>query len=186
MCLSFGLSVLYSPKEELRTSACEFWCAILSSKDEVILILFCFLEANLIVIYIGEVQRVIFYWHSLSLSTLTFDLVDLQPVLIDWLPSYFELKGALEIYGFQSKSSFNRDSLHAGKLFLLFTSLLSTMQMIEIYIMNVIDLFRVKYKNPLNYQFWQSVAKQPKSATLSQTIGINTLQKFEKIKNLKI
>ncbi|KAG7950355.1 hypothetical protein I3843_13G107900 [Carya illinoinensis] len=106
--------MLYSPKEELRTSACEFWCAILSSKDEVILILFCFLEANLIVIYIGEVQRVIFYWHSLSLSTLTFDLVDLQPVLIDWLPSYFELKGALEIYGFQSKSSFNRDSLHAG------------------------------------------------------------------------
>ncbi|KAG2674173.1 hypothetical protein I3760_13G122400 [Carya illinoinensis] len=62
--------MLYSPKEELRTSACEFWCAILSSKDE--------------------------------------------PVLIDWLPSYFELKGALEIYGFQSKSSFNRDSLHAG------------------------------------------------------------------------
>lgn len=38
MFLSFGLSVLYSSKEELRASACEFWCAILSSKNEVILI----------------------------------------------------------------------------------------------------------------------------------------------------
>ncbi|KAF5449604.1 hypothetical protein F2P56_030032 [Juglans regia] len=36
-----------------------------------------------------------------------------EPVLIDSLPSYFELKGALEISGLQYKFSFNRDSLHA-------------------------------------------------------------------------
>lgn len=62
--------MLYSSNEELRTSACDFWCTILSSKDE--------------------------------------------PVLIDWFPSYSELKGALEIYGFQSKFSSNRESLLAG------------------------------------------------------------------------
>lgn len=32
------LSVAYSSIEELRTSACDFWCAILSSKNEVNLI----------------------------------------------------------------------------------------------------------------------------------------------------
>ncbi|KAB1226779.1 hypothetical protein CJ030_MR1G022522 [Morella rubra] len=58
--------MLFSSKEELCTSACDFWCTILSSKNE--------------------------------------------PVLIDWFPSYFEFKGALEIYGFQ----FNRESLHFG------------------------------------------------------------------------
>nr|XP_048325102.1 uncharacterized protein LOC107410035 isoform X2 [Ziziphus jujuba var. spinosa] len=52
--------MLYSPKEELRISACDFWCAILSSKEE----------------------------------------DDLQPVKITWIPSYAELKGALEVYGF--------------------------------------------------------------------------------------
>ncbi|KAK7855804.1 hypothetical protein CFP56_026464 [Quercus suber] len=61
--------MLYSPKEELRTSACDFWCSVLSSKNETL--------------------------------------------LIEWSPSYFELKGALEIYGFQFKLSSNIESLHA-------------------------------------------------------------------------
>uniref|UniRef100_A0A5B7B6P0 Uncharacterized protein n=1 Tax=Davidia involucrata TaxID=16924 RepID=A0A5B7B6P0_DAVIN len=47
--------MLYSSKEVLRTSACDFWCAILSPKKE---------------------------------------------IKIDWLPNYYELKRALEIYGF--------------------------------------------------------------------------------------
>lgn len=38
---NFRLSVVYSSKEELRTSACDFWCAILSSENEVTLSLFC-------------------------------------------------------------------------------------------------------------------------------------------------
>ncbi|KAK4607555.1 hypothetical protein RGQ29_001417 [Quercus rubra] len=62
--------MLYSSKEELRTSACDFWCSVLSSKNETL--------------------------------------------LIEWSPSYFELKGALEIYGFQFKLSSNIESSHAN------------------------------------------------------------------------
>lgn len=51
-----------------------------------------------------------------GLSAVTFDLVDLQTLLIEWSPSYFELKEALEIYGFQFKLSSNIESLHAGNL----------------------------------------------------------------------
>ncbi|MBA0708071.1 hypothetical protein Golax_020059 [Gossypium laxum] len=59
--------VLYSSKEELRSSACEFWCAILSSKIQ----------------------------------------VGMQPIEIDWYPSYPELKSALETYGFLFNFSSN-------------------------------------------------------------------------------
>ncbi|ONI00919.1 hypothetical protein PRUPE_6G111800 [Prunus persica] len=62
--------MLYSPKEDLRASACDFWCAILSFENE----------------------------------------VDLQPIKIDWFPSYSELKIALESYGFLFKLSSNTDS----------------------------------------------------------------------------
>ncbi|XP_022755581.1 uncharacterized protein LOC111303518 isoform X2 [Durio zibethinus] len=61
------LLMLYSSKEELRSSACEFWCAILSSKIQ----------------------------------------DGVPPVEIDWYPSYSELKGALEIYGFLFNFSSN-------------------------------------------------------------------------------
>jgi len=63
--------------------------------------------------------EILYDWYSLShhgLSAVTFDLVHLQPGRIDWFPSYSELKGALEIYGFQFKLSSNRESLLAGKL----------------------------------------------------------------------
>ncbi|GFZ12832.1 hypothetical protein Acr_23g0012170 [Actinidia rufa] len=56
---AFGL-MLYSSKEALSASACDFWTAILSPIIE---------------------------------------------IKIDWLPSYSEIKGALEIYGFQSTLS---------------------------------------------------------------------------------
>ncbi|PSR95219.1 SMC5-SMC6 complex localization factor protein [Actinidia chinensis var. chinensis] len=56
---AFGLT-LYSSKEALSASACDFWTAILSPIIE---------------------------------------------IKIDWLPSYSEIKGALEIYGFQSTFS---------------------------------------------------------------------------------
>ncbi|XP_010521726.1 PREDICTED: uncharacterized protein LOC104800579 isoform X3 [Tarenaya hassleriana] len=64
--------LLYSSKEELRSSACDFWCSILESQKE----------------------------------------VNGRPVKIDWLPSYHEIKGALETYGFQFSSSPN--SNHAN------------------------------------------------------------------------
>lgn len=41
--LIFGLSVLYSSKEELRTSACDFWCSILSKT-----------EVNMIAVFIED------------------------------------------------------------------------------------------------------------------------------------
>ncbi|KAK6271760.1 hypothetical protein POUND7_008843 [Theobroma cacao] len=59
--------ILYSSKEELRSSACEFWCSILSSKVQ----------------------------------------VGVPPIVIDWFPSYRELKSALEIYGFRFNFSSN-------------------------------------------------------------------------------
>lgn len=123
-CLSFGLSVLYSSNEELRTSACDFWCTILSSKDEVNIYLILFLGSKL---YwkSGKFFLIGILWVTIGLSAVTFDLVHLQPVLIDWFPSYSELKGALEIYGFQSKFSSNRESLLAGKLFLTLYQVLS-------------------------------------------------------------
>ncbi|CAK9187242.1 unnamed protein product [Ilex paraguariensis] len=61
---TFNLMV-YSSKEVLRTSACDFWCAILSPKNE----------------------------------------CDVLRVKVEWLPSYSELKRALEIYGFLLDSS---------------------------------------------------------------------------------
>lgn len=36
----WDLSVLYSPKEDLRSSACDFWCSILLSQNEVLLSIF--------------------------------------------------------------------------------------------------------------------------------------------------
>ena len=41
--LIFGLTVLYSSKEELRTSACDFWCSILSKT-----------EVNMVAIFIED------------------------------------------------------------------------------------------------------------------------------------
>lgn len=63
--------MLYSSKEELRTSACDFWCSILSKTE-----------------------------------------VDLPFAKIDWLPSYSDLKRALEIYGFLPNFSSNRDLMN--------------------------------------------------------------------------
>lgn len=46
---------------------------------------------------------------------LIFNQVDLQPIKIDWFPSYSELKIALESYGFLFKLSSNTDSARSSK-----------------------------------------------------------------------
>ncbi|KAF3454915.1 hypothetical protein FNV43_RR05363 [Rhamnella rubrinervis] len=69
--------MLYSSKEELRTSACDFWCAILSSKQK----------------------------------------DGLQPVKITWIPSYCELRKALEVYGYLNNFASNTEAVHADSGF---------------------------------------------------------------------
>ncbi|GLT65018.1 hypothetical protein SLA2020_374750 [Shorea laevis] len=66
--------MLYSSKEEVRSSACDFWCSILSPINEV-----------------GKL-----------------------PIKIEWLPTYMELKRALETYGFLFNFSSNPESVNPG------------------------------------------------------------------------
>ncbi|KAK6936102.1 hypothetical protein RJ641_033132 [Dillenia turbinata] len=64
---SIATWTFYSMNEGLRSSACEFWCAILASNNK----------------------------------------VDQTAIRIDWLPSFAELKRALETYGFLLDSTSN-------------------------------------------------------------------------------
>ncbi|CAK7332193.1 unnamed protein product [Dovyalis caffra] len=64
--------MLYSSKEELRASACDFWCNILLPWDK--------------------------YDGSISMLNQTEKL----PIRIEWFPKYSELRSALETYGFFS------------------------------------------------------------------------------------
>lgn len=104
MHLPFCLSVAYSSNEELRTSACDFWCAILSSKNEVNLIFVLLLRRN--------VEFMTFYTEFILV--IYSNQVDLQHVKIDWFPSYSELKLALENYGFLFNSS-TMEYVHSSK-----------------------------------------------------------------------
>lgn len=121
MCSSFGLLVLYSSKEELRASSCDFWCNILLPQVKV----------NLIFSFIDSLQSSCFvfslnpfkYYGSFSMLNQTEKL----PIRIEWFPSYCELRSALKTYGFLFNYLSRTESIITSKYSHLFaTSLMLT------------------------------------------------------------
>lgn len=109
LMLCFALLVMFSPKGELRISACDFWCGFLSLKNEVLLFpLFLWLDSNILIILQVWLEKILCWFLNQD---------NASSIKVDWVPNYSELRRALDVYGYICNSSSIWASSHTGRIF---------------------------------------------------------------------